>query len=223
MKILSGSPYRIVSRTFCGSSRHGVLGLKGICSASWRRIDLRFIIILFAPYRHALTAPARTLLVSSGTASSGAVFITRPIPPQWRHAPSGWLKEKLLTVSGWKVSPQISQESAQLRRSSRICPPVCDSDEYSATARSPPSRNASSSESATLSREAEDEVNLSTTSSTLYSFAAESDFKMRFSSAASSSSRISPPTLARCHACCLSDFSSSLTAAGLPELLGARM
>ena len=129
MNVRDGSPNRIVSRTFWGRSRHGAFMSKGICSESWRSMDLRFIIMLFAPYLHALTAPARTLLESSGTASSAEARITLPIPPQWRHAPSGWLKEKLRTVRSLKVSPQISQASAQLSRSGFHSPAVCDCDE----------------------------------------------------------------------------------------------
>ena len=56
--------------------------------------------MLFAPTLHALIAPPATLLESSGTASFSLVRITRPIPPQNLHAPSGWLNEKFLTVSG---------------------------------------------------------------------------------------------------------------------------
>ena len=160
----SPAPRRMSRRVSSGSFCHGTSGSNGNCSANCLSSALCLMMRFFPPIRHGLSAPPRTDFSGSGTTSSGTKRSLRPRPSQVGHAPSRCWNEKCRGVSFSNTSPQISHARDWLRESSRQ---GASADFCARTiARSRPSRNASSSESASRLRCSTDATSRSTTSST---------------------------------------------------------
>ena len=161
-------PCKIASRVFGGRSFHGVSASKGNCSASCFSSALCLMMRFFPPIRHGLSAPQRTDFSGSATISSGTNRSLRPSPLQVPHAPSVALNEKHRGVSFSKISPHTSHASDWLSATSRhgASAVFC----ASTVTRSLPSRNASSSESASRLRWSAVATRRSITSSTFSSF-----------------------------------------------------
>ena len=164
----SPAPNKSASRVASGRSFHGTSASKGSCSASCLISELCFMIRFFPPMRHGLIAPSRTLFSGSAMISSGEKRSLRPNPSHVGHAPSRLENEKCLGVSFSNTSPHTSQARDWLSENSRhgasafFC--------ANTIARSLPSRNASSSESARRDRWSALATSRSTTNSTVISF-----------------------------------------------------